>query len=429
LARTKDKQKPGVWDRGPEVIFERQHEARCIGRPWNLLRVVRSLLIVNPRVKKPSLVPSLIFLLSAVSIPPPVNGEQAAPPKAAWVQHLNGCYLDSKGSLGREGVAALSSREIVAYCVTRNPRSSPTLSERSKSQASDPFQLNVFFLDVTDGKVLQTATWPTLVKTQADIFSVSDDLFLLAAGNSIQLIERKTLSTIRRLALAEPRNECEPWKIASSIDGTSFGVSQICHRTPEGYFSEISVYSTSDFRKIESWNSEGRNFYDVNQKEIIRWSTENGGLTRDLSHYSPNLGETTLHSRHLVSQSRFLNEQEIFCCRNSTWLGILRLDGQEVAYRDADPHQEPANPKTLTDQIFVSRTGQRMGALIFHVPWAGALRWECAVFDMKLNLLMKFDTPKYHHDFTAVLSTDDRYVFILNDIDVAAYPIPKTPNP
>ena len=97
----------------------------------------------------------LIFSLSAVCTLL-ARTEHAVSPEASWVQHLDRCYLDSKGHLGREGLAALSSHELVAYCVTRNTESGPSLTRRDKPQESDPFRVNVFFLNPTDGHIIET---------------------------------------------------------------------------------------------------------------------------------------------------------------------------------------------------------------------------------------------------------------------------------
>ena len=266
------------------------------------------------------------------------------------------------------------------------------------------------------------------MKTQADIFPVNDEHFLLATGNSVQLIERKTLSTIRRLDLADPESNCEAWRVVSSMDGTSFGVSQICH-TQYADVSELRAYTTADFDQFASWKTKGRSLYALLDKLLLRQSTDNRGYSHDLFLYTPGIGETTIHSRNLVEEGLFLNKREIFCCRRGLWLGILALDGQEVAYRDIDPNQEPVNPKALTDQIFVSRTGQRMGALIFHVLWGGSLRWECVVFDRSLQPLLRIIVPIYHNDLTAVFSPDDKYAFVLRDANVSAYSVPQSQNP
>ncbi len=348
-------------------------------------------------------------------------------PPAQWTKSLDICHLDDHGRLGLEGIAALSSRELVAYCVTRN--SNPNaLSSREQTRESDPYQLNALFFDSSDGQLLSTKTWPTRAGTQSDIFPAGDKLFLLVAGDSVSLVDLKTLSTIRTLQIPSSKGGCERRQVIASIDGATFAASQICHVAPVGYVSEIALYSTADFHTIETLKTQGRNYYAVNNDQIIRWSTENKGLTHNLYVYSPEAGETTLHSQYLVSQSLFLSAKEVFCCRDSTWLGVLRLDGHAKAYRDADP-KEPDNPKVLADQIFASRSGQRLGALIFHVPWAGAFRWECDVFDHDLLPLLRVAVPVYHHDVTAALSPDDKYLFVLRDDNVSAYSIPQSSNP
>jgi len=346
--------------------------------------------------------------------------------RPGWVQHLDGCYLDSKRNLGSEGIAALTPGEVVAYCVTRNPDAASVLTSRTKPQPTDPFRINVFFIDAADGHILQTANWPTQDERENDIFPVNNDFFLLATGNFIQLIERKTLSTSKILVLADtdPGKGCQPRKVVGSIDGTSFAVSQICGISH--LVSEITAYTTADFQKFADWTSQGVNFYDLFGTHLLRWSTANSGRNHDLFLFIPGVGETTLRSRNWVGSNHFLGSNEILCSPGSS-LDILSTDGQQLAYRAVDPRQNPSNPKVVADQIFVSRTGQRVGALIFHVPWVGALRWECAVFDRDLHPLLTFTIPSYHDDFTAVLSADDKYVFILGDAEISASKIPVTP--
>ncbi|MGA7317476.1 MAG: hypothetical protein WBX22_26300 [Silvibacterium sp.] len=370
----------------------------------------------------------LIFVLIAACA---LSGgsEQSRDPTPAWVQRLDGCYLDSKGRLGQEGIAALSSREVAVYCVTRNPNAPPGLSRRSGAQTSDPYQVNVFFLDNTDGHVLQKASWPTRAGTQTDIFPVNDHFFLLVAGNAIQLIDRATLSTVHRLANADPMSGCDSWKVIGSMDGMSFGVSHVCD-VDHIFASEITAYRTIDFQKIAFWKNEGLNFYGVFDHHLLRWSTEHRGSSNEIVFYTPGLRETILRgTTFVVSKSIFLDGQTVLCCRGSNWLRVLRIDGQEMAYLNFDPNHNSSDPKVLADQIFASRTGQLIGALVFHVPWAGSLHWECNVFDRSLHPLLRITVPVYHNDVTAVFSPDDKYVFVLRDANVSAYSIPQSANP
>jgi hypothetical protein len=87
---------------------------------------------------------ALMFVLIAVGALSGV-GEQSNGPAPIWAQHLDGCYLDSKGRLGQEGIASLSPREVAVYCVIRNRNTAPGLSRRSGEQTAGPYQVNVFF--------------------------------------------------------------------------------------------------------------------------------------------------------------------------------------------------------------------------------------------------------------------------------------------
>ncbi len=371
---------------------------------------------------------ALMFVLIAVGAHSGV-GEQSNGPAPIWAQHLDGCYLDSKGRLGQEGIASLSPSEVAVYCVVRNRNTAPGLSRRSGEQTAGPYQVNVFFLDETDGHILQKASWPTRAGTQTEIFPVNDHFFLLIAGNAIQLIDRATLATVHSLANADPMGGCDPWKVISSADGMSFGVSRVCD-VDHSLASEITAYRTTDFQKLAFWRNEGLNLYGVFGDQLSRWSTEHRGYSNEIIFYTPGLRESILRgTTFVVTQSIFLDGQTVVCCRGSNRLRVLRTDGQEMAYLDLDPSHDPSNPKVIADQIFASRSGQLIGSLVFHVPWAGSLHWECNVFDRSLHSLLRISVPVYRYDVTAVLSPDDKYAFVIRDTSVSAYSIPQSPAP
>lgn len=343
-----------------------------------------------------------------------------------WSQRLNICDFAKNGRrIISDGIAVISPNEVTAYCVMKAPHPHPRLNSRNGKPSSYPYQMLAMFLDPTDGYVLQKASWPTLVNTQADILPVGDKRFLLVAGDAIQLVNQGTLSTLDRLQLPFPGRGCEPWRVKASLDGSSFGVSQICDAGPN-YKSEISIYRTADFAEIGSWKDEGRNFYDVYDGEISRWSTD-PELDHDIFFRGSDGVETDLRAvGFTVERNLFVNRNELLCCRNETQLRIIADDGHVVASYDVDPKHSPDNPKVMADQIFVSRTGHRVASLIFHVPWAGPVHWECDVFDQRLNRLLRFKIPAYHHDLTVALSPDDKYVFVLRDDQIDAYRVPES---
>jgi hypothetical protein len=353
------------------------------------------------------------------------NGETVHNGRPLWVEHIDHeCRFDPGRLIRGEGVAALDSHELVVYCVTRNSSSNPGLLKRGEGLGSNLFQVNLLFLDITDGHVVQRASWPTLIEAQADVFPVNDQFFLLVAGNAVQLIDRTTLSTSRRIVFATVEKGCQPWKVAASIDGTSFGVSRICHTT-RGLYSNITAYRSKDFATIVSWHNEGVNFYEVFDSQLSRWSTDDGGYSNEIILHTPDSGDTALRGAgFIVSKSVFVNREELFCCRQSSWLRLIKTNGHEVAYLNLDPKHSPSDPKIIADQIFASSTGQRIGALLFHVPWTGRRSWKCDVFNREFKKQLEIDVPSFRYDLTAVFSHDDKYLYVLRDADVVAYSIP-----
>jgi hypothetical protein len=93
-------------------------------------------------------------------------------------------------------------------------------------------------------------------------------------------------------------------------------------------------------------------------------------------------------------------------------------------FLNIDPNFNGYDARTQADQVFVSKMGQRIAALVFNVGGFGSFKWECDVFDRKLNRLLQVGIPRYKHDLTAALAPDDKHVFILIDADVIAYTIP-----
>lgn len=347
-----------------------------------------------------------------------------------WVTRVDHeCNFDPSGRFNGEGIAALSTHEVVMYCVTRNPTASPGLSKRGELQTSDPYRMNVLFLDAKDGHILQRTSWPTLAETQADIFPVNDKFFLLVAGNAIQLVDRTTLSTVHHLALADHGSGCERMKATASLNGLTFAISQVC-KSPTGYMSHIAAYDSVELRRFADWTSEGRNFVDIFDQHLLRWSTDNSGYSNEIVLHTPGLADTILRGNaFIVSRSLFVDGDNVLCCKGTNWLRILRFDGQEMAHLSLDPNHSSSDPKIIADQIFVSKTGQHMGALIFHVPWAGIRSWECEVFDRRLHPLLRVTVPAYHYDVTALLSPDDNYAFVLRDATISAYSIPRSSAP
>lgn len=369
-----------------------------------------------------------LILLSSLIYVPGISGQLQVenPRKPVWSRRLDICDFSHSGQRIRsEGIAIINPREAVAYCVMTAPSPHPGLSSRTGKPTFYPYRMLALFLDANDGRVLQKASWPTLVNTQTDIFPVSDSHLLLVAGNRVQLIDRSTLSILEQLQLPFPGSGCEPWRVTASPDGSSFGVSQVCD-AGANYESEISVYRTADFAQVGSWRSEGRNFYNVDDSNVSRWSS-NPGFDHDIFVRNSEGVETDLRAvGFTVAENIFINRGELLCCRNEPWLRILTIDGHEVAFYNVDPKHSPDNPKNLADQIFVSRTGQRIAALIFHVPWTGPVHWECDVFNRKLQRLLKIQIPAYRRDLTAALSPDGKYIFILRDDQIEAYVVPDS---
>ncbi len=177
----------------------------------------------------------------------------SAPIVPAWKQHFADCVLDKKGKLGEEGVTALSTHEIAVYCVTPAPKAPPQLSSRDRLTESSPSRLTVLFADAATGQITQKASWPMRVGMWPGILAVDDISFLLDLGSEIDLIDRKDLSTSKRLLLGEPTlvfgrrktEGCEEWSMIVSADGTTFATSHTCY-SPTGDTTEISVFWWAD---------------------------------------------------------------------------------------------------------------------------------------------------------------------------------------
>jgi hypothetical protein len=343
---------------------------------------------------------------------------------AIWTQKLDVCDFGDKGTVRSEGVAAISSSQVAAYCVTTNPQTLPELKARNEETSSSPYQVLVLFLDATDGHVLQKASWPAIVNTQTDVFYVNDHQFLLVAANMVQLIDRTTLATVHRLALPVPERGCERWTVVGSADGSSFGTSYNCEAN-DLFTGHIVVYRTTSFEKITSWVSEGRNFYDVYGDSISRWSSAHND--RDIILHLPGVPDETLRGvGYIMTRSIFVDENSILCCRGKSELRVIGITGQEKAYINLDPKHNLDNSKMAAARLFVSKTGQRIAALIFRIPWAGPWRWSCDVYDRNLRVVFSVDVATFRRGLTAALSPDGKCLFLLRDNALHAYLIPRS---
>jgi hypothetical protein len=337
--------------------------------------------------------------------------------------------VDKIGKLGWEGIAALSTREAAIYCVTPAPKAPPQLSSREHLTESSPSRLTVLFTDAATGKITQKASWPMRVGRRPGILSVDDTSFLLNVGSEIDLIDRNDLSTSKRLPLAEPTlvfgrraGGCEEWSVIVSPDGATFAMSRTCYAPATGNTTEISVFRCKDFMKIGSWTNPGRDFYGLFDEDIVRSPSENGPHYLYFSH-AGGVEEQALTRPHGF-QSLFLDREHVVCCSRSESLTVMDKNGDTLSFLDLCPNFNGYDARTIADQIFVSKMGQRIATLVFNIGAFGSFNWECDVFDRKLNRLLQVSLPRYKHNLTAALAPDDKQVFVLIDADVIAYTIP-----
>jgi hypothetical protein len=347
----------------------------------------------------------------------------------AWKQNIADCTVDKIGKLGWEGIAALSTREVAIYCVTPAPKTPPQLSSRDHLTESSPSRLTVLFIDAATGQITQKASWPMRVGRRPGILAVDDTSFLLNVGSEIDLIDRKNLSTSKRLLLEEPTlvfgrqaGGCAEWSVIVSPDGATFATSRMCYAPATGDTSEIYMYRCKDFMKIGNWKSPGNDFYGLLDDDIVRSPSENGPHYLYFSH-AGGVEEQVLTRPHGF-QSLFLDREHVVCCNRSESLTVMDKNGDIISFLNIDPNFNGYDARTQADQVFVSKMGQRIAALVFNVGGFGSFKWECDVFDRKLNRLLQVGIPRYKHDLTAALAPDDKHVFILIDADVIAYTIP-----